>query len=116
MGRLHRYGMLSGDAYRLALAEPLPTHLYETPALAPHLLAEACVKRGGEVCRSYIDRHLQRQVNGIVERHTALLSRNYIYNVAVLVAHVPTGEVRAYVGNSAARPGAGVMRWILSAR
>lgn len=105
LGRLHRYGMLSGDAYRLALAEPLPTHLYETPALAPHLLAEACVKRGGEVCRSYIDRHLQRQVNGIVERHTALLSRNYIYNVAVLVAHVPTGEVRAYVGNSAARPG-----------
>ena len=42
-------------------------------------------------------------MNDIVERHVALLSQNYIYNVAVLVAHVPTGEVRAYVGNSTAR-------------
>ena len=103
--RLHEYGVIAGDAYRLALAEPLPEKVNETSSIAPHLLTRACQERPGTVCRSYIDYHLQRRVNEIVERHTAKWSGNYIYNMAVLVAHVPTGEVRAYVGNSAARPG-----------
>lgn len=105
--KLHRYGFLSDDTYTLALAEPLPQALYESRNLAPHLLMRADAERQGEVCPTYIDRHLQRQVNDIVERHAAMLSQNYIYNIAVLVAHVPTGEVRAYVGNSLPRPGSG---------
>ena len=28
-----------------------------------------------------------------------MLKHNHIYNAAVLVAHIPTGQVRAYVGN-----------------
>lgn len=103
--RLYRQGMMSGDAYSLALSEALPDKLYEIPVVAPHLLARACAEREGKLCRSYIEGRLQRKVNEIVERHTALLSQNYIYNIAVLVAHIPTGEVRAYVGNSAAREG-----------
>lgn len=103
--KMYRQGVFSEDAYRLALAEPLPQRLYEVPAIAPHLLARACREYEGKVCKSYIDGRLQRRVNEIVERHTALLSQNYIYNVAVLVAHIPTGEVRAYVGNSPARKG-----------
>ncbi len=102
--RLYRYGVMSEDSYILALAEPLPGCLFEQPSLAPHLLARAQKEVGGTVS-SFLDRYLQRQVNEIVERHAALLSQNYIYNIAVLVAHVPTGEVRAYVGNSAARTG-----------
>ncbi|MDE5610598.1 MAG: transglycosylase domain-containing protein, partial [Odoribacter sp.] len=102
---LHEYGLIADDAYRLALAEPLPEKVNETSSVAPHLLMRACQERPGTVCRSYIDLHLQRRVNEIVERHTTKLSGNYIYNMAVLVAHVPTGEVRAYVGNSVARPG-----------
>jgi len=49
--------------------------------------------------------HLQKQVNEIVARHSRLLSQNHIYNLAVLVAHVPSGEVRAYVANSPAQTG-----------
>lgn len=105
LSRLYHYGLFSEVAYRLALAEPLPEKMYDIPSLAPHLLARACKERSGTVCRSCIDARLQSRVNEIVERHTALLSQNYIYNMAVLVAHVPTGEVRAYVGNSAARKG-----------
>lgn len=103
--KLYGYGVISADACQLALAEPLPDKMYEVPLLAPHLLTRAYKEKPGEVCHSYIDARLQRRVNEIVERHTARLSANYIFNVAVLVAHIPTGEVRAYVGNSKARPG-----------
>jgi len=103
--RIYQYGLITSDAYQLALAEPLPEKMYETPLIAPHLLIRACREKTGTVCHSYIDAHLQRRVNEIVERHTVRLSANYIYNIAVLVAHVPTGEVRAYVGNSVAREG-----------
>lgn len=103
--KLVQQGVLSGDAYTLALSEPLPGKIYDVPAIAPHLLTRAYLEEEGTVCRTSIDGRLQRQVNEIVERHTALLSQNYIYNVAVLVAHIPTGEVRAYVGNSASRKG-----------
>ncbi len=102
--RLYRYGIISKSSYTLALAEPLPVHLFEKISLAPHLLALARKEKGGTVV-SCIDGWLQRQVNDIVERHTELLIQNYIYNVAVLVAHIPSGEVRAYVGNSPARMG-----------
>ncbi len=105
LDRLFQEGFLSEEAHILALAEPLPEELFEWPSAAPHLLAKACLERKGEVCLTNIDGRLQQRVNEIVERHAALLSQNYIYNLAVLVAHVPTGEVRAYVGNSAARPG-----------
>ncbi len=103
--KIFRQGMMSEDAYRLALAETLPEKLYDIPGLAPHLLTRACQDGEGKTFRSYIVKHLQQQVNDIVERHTNLLSQNYIYNVAVLVAHIPTGEVHAYVGNSVARKG-----------
>lgn len=103
--KLFLNGCLSRDAYELALAEPLPVRNFEVPSLAPHLLARACLEKEGEVCRTFIDSRLQKQVNDIVERHSVKLSQNYIYNIAVLVAHIPTGEVRAYVGNSACRKG-----------
>lgn len=103
--KLYDQGVMTEDAYTLALSEPLPDKLYDLPAIAPHLLTRACAEKEGEVYQTFIDARLQRQVNEIVERHTALLSQNYIYNMAVLVADVRTGEVRAYVGNSAPREG-----------
>lgn len=114
MAKLYREGVMSEDSYHLALAEPLPEKKFDIPTVAPHLLAKAYRERKGKVCPTYIDGRLQKKINEIVERHTALLSQNYIYNMAVLVAHVPTGEVRAYVGNSAPRKGSGEMTWILS--
>lgn len=103
--KMHAEGLLSSDDFQLALLEPLPEKLYDIPCITPHLLALACRERKGQECYSYIDRSLQQRVNAIVDRHCKLLSHNYIYNAAVLVAHIPTGEVRAYVGNSGALPG-----------
>lgn len=103
--KLYRWGEISEGTYRLALAEPLPEKMRSEECVTPHLLMRAFVERKGELCRSFIDRRLQKRVNEVVERHTELLSRNYIYNMAVMVAHVPSGEVVAYVGNSRERPG-----------
>ena len=105
LAKLYREGVMSEDSYHLALAEPLPEKKFDIPTVAPHLLAKAYREKKGKVCPTYIDGRLQKKINEIVERHTALLSQNYIYNMAVLVAHVPTGEVRAYGGNSAPRKG-----------
>lgn len=103
--KLYEEGMIPEENYRLALAEPLPGKMFDTPSVAPHLLSRAFTRYKGKVCHSYVDKRLQKQVNEIVERHAGVLSHNYIFNIAVLVAHIPTGEVRAYVGNSAARQG-----------
>ncbi len=103
--KLYEERIMSYDDYCLALTEPLPDRMYETSCITPHLLSRAYQERRGKVSRSFIDLNLQARVNEIVERHTGLLSHNYIYNAAVLVAHIPTGEVRAYVGNAPACPG-----------
>ena len=44
-------------------------------------------------------------MNAIVRRHVEALRHNHIHNAAVLVAHIPSGEVRAYVGNAPAGEG-----------
>lgn len=103
--RLLDHGVIGEEDYTLALAEPLPGKVLDIPCAAPHLLMRANLERPGKVTRANLDTHLQERVNKVVERHSGLLSHNYIYNAAVLVAHIPTGEVRAYVGNSPALPG-----------
>lgn len=102
---LYERGMMIQEDYDLAVTEPLPGKVYITESIAPHLLAQAGLIKKGQVCRSTIDGRLQKQVNEIVARHSAMLSHNLIFNAAVLVAHIPSGEVRAYVGNSPEREG-----------
>ncbi|MFR7809768.1 MAG: hypothetical protein ACLU4N_11095 [Butyricimonas faecihominis] len=59
---------------------------------------------------------MQEQVNGIVRRHIDVLKHNHIYNAAVLVVHIPTGQVRAYVGNGPKGVMTVEIKWILSLR
>lgn len=103
--QLHEAGYMPDDDYKLALTEPLPEKIYTVPNIAPHLLVNARLKNKGQACASYIDSRLQKRVNDIVQRHSERLSYNHVYNAAVLVAHIPTGEVRAYVGNTPSRNG-----------
>ncbi|WP_251623480.1 penicillin-binding protein 1C [Odoribacter lunatus] len=103
--KLYQKGWLNEEDYVLAIAEPLPEKTSSQTSIAPHLMTEAVLTRKGQICCSTIDSHLQEQVNEIVNRHSRLLSQNHIYNMAVLVAYVPTGEVKAYVGNASPLPG-----------
>ncbi len=103
--KLYRSNWIKEDDYRLALAEKVPERTCDMVCPVPHLLAQASLSRSGQICRSTIDRSLQEKVNEIVERHSRLLAHNQIFNMAVLVGHIPTGEIRAYVGNNKVRPG-----------
>lgn len=103
--KLYEKQWMHEEDYLLAVAEPLPEKISATENIAPHLMAEAALTQSGQTARSTIDRHLQKQVNEIVARHSRLLGQNHIYNLAVLVAHIPSGEVRAYAANSPAQAG-----------
>ncbi|WP_231932420.1 MULTISPECIES: penicillin-binding protein 1C [Butyricimonas] len=97
---LSETGYFGEDDLAVATAEPLPERIYSPECIAPHLLAKAYKQRRGQINPTFIDARLQERVNEIVARHIDVLKHNHIYNAAVLVAHIPTGEVRAYVGNS----------------
>lgn len=105
LGKLHKEGRIGEEDYKLALDEPVPGSVYYTEQTAPHLLIEADLNRKGQICRSSIDNRLQKRVNEIVGRYSRMSGANRIYNAAVLVAHIPSGEVRAYVGNAPVQPG-----------
>ena len=96
---LYEQGYFEQGDLEMAMAEPLPEQVYSPECVAPHLLARAYGQRRGKISQTFIDSRLQEQVNGIVRRHIDVLKHNHIYNAAVLVAHIPTGQVRAYVGN-----------------
>ena len=103
--RLRANGALGDAEFALALAEPLPPEPYELPRLAPQLVARfgAPAGKGGGEPRALttVDASLQRRVAEIVRRRSARLAAGGVYNAACLVARVGSGEVLAYVANSA---------------
>ncbi len=98
--RLRAIGKISESEYRLALLEPLPEKPHPLPNLAPHLL-QKCIAEGkkGQVIQSHIRSKVQKKVNFLLDNHAQLLRENGIYNGAIMVTSVETGEVLAYVGN-----------------
>lgn len=83
--------------YDLALSETLPGKPYALPQRAPHLLDRVSKSNAGKLYQSSIQLELQKQVNAISKAHYNVLSKNEIYNNAVLVLDVKTREVLAYV-------------------
>lgn len=93
----------------LAILEPLPGIPRQLPDMAPHLISRIYLERKKErkemkVIASTLDITLQKQVNKVVASLGKQLEAEGVYNTAVLVADVSTGNVLAYVGN---REGAG---------
>ena len=85
--------------FQLSVAEPLPDKVNPLPSLAYHLVEKAARENQGQRIRSTIDGNLQEKVTGLVGRHHQVLAANHIYNMAVVVSEVSSGEVKAYVGN-----------------
>jgi penicillin-binding protein 1C len=100
--RLHRSGAIDAETFRLACAEGLPEAPLPMPALTPHLLqrarAEVPPRRRGVVATTLVY-DWQRRAVAIAEDHRRRLAGNGVANLAVLVADVTDGTVRAYVGN-----------------
>ena len=98
--RLREKGFLSPTEYELACLEPLPDAPLALPNQAPHLLDRLAQRQPGTRLRTTLDGHLQRIAHEIVDRYAHTYSANHIYNLAVLIAEVETGQVLAYVGNA----------------
>ncbi|MCR9173802.1 MAG: penicillin-binding protein 1C [bacterium] len=98
--RLRKIGKMSESEYRMALLERLPEKPHPLPNLAPHLL-QKCIAEGkkGQVIRTNIRSKVQSKVNFLLDNHAQLLRENGIFNGAIMVTSVETGEVLAYVGN-----------------
>lgn len=101
--RLLRYlretGVLTEMDYDLALSEILPSEPLPLPQTAPHLVSWFYRQNEGEQVVSSVDKHLQEQVESILERWHASFVQNDIRNMAALVIDVHTNEVLAYCGN-----------------
>ncbi|MEM1217676.1 MAG: penicillin-binding protein 1C [Bacteroidota bacterium] len=89
---------LSGS---LAKEEPLPERPLPLPRNGFHLL-ERARRENTEAqsrIRSTLDKNLQTQVEQAAKFQLQRLKDNGIHNLAIIIAEVETGAVRAYVGN-----------------
>ncbi len=101
--RLLEIGELTPEDYEMAIIEPLPDRPLPLPRLAPHLLATFTQSgEKGKTIRCSLNSEVQQQTNQLLESHMTLLRENKIYNGAVLITSVETGEIVAYVGNAIA--------------
>lgn len=98
--RLHEQGALDASAYELAISEPLPQEPLPLPQIAPHLVSRFAQTHPGANSASTIDKSMQQQVEGLVERWNSEFMRSDIRNIAVLVIDVRSNQVVAYCGNT----------------
>lgn len=101
LGRLHEAGILNDLDFKLAKQETLPAAPRPMPELAGHLLQTLAKKHGaGAIYRTTLDTDLQRDVAGIVQRHSRKLNQEGVHNAAVMVVDNDSFNVLAYIGNS----------------
>ncbi len=101
LNRLHEVGEIDDLELQLAISEPLPDAPPTLPNLAPHLMDRVVSSsKKGTWVQSTVRRSLQEEVRRVVDIHHDRLKENEIYNAAVLVLEVETGNVLAYVGNT----------------
>ncbi|MDQ2658285.1 MAG: penicillin-binding protein 1C, partial [Bacteroidota bacterium] len=104
--KLSAQGKIDSLTCALGQQEPIPENPQPLPRLSRHLLER--IKKegfGGKKLTSTIDYALQQRVEESLQRHHERLKANQIYNGAVLVLDVQTGEVVAYAGNVASSGG-----------
>ena len=98
---LHDEGFIADEAYQLAITEPLPLKPLPLPQLAPHLLEKMILSgKKGQTIQSSLVASTQRSIQRSLELHSLVLKDNKVFNGAVIVTEVKTGEVVAYVGNT----------------
>ncbi len=106
LDKLNVQGKIDSLTCALGKQEPIPENPQPLPRLSRHLLERIKKEGFGEKkLTSTIDYALQQRVEESLQRHHERLKANQIYNGAVLVLEVQTGEVVAYAGNVASSGG-----------
>jgi penicillin-binding protein 1C len=102
LDKLKQAGLIDDVTCELAKSEVIPDQPAPLPRYARHLLQR--IARDGWAqtrVRSTLHSGIQRRVEQIIQDHHKQLVGNQIYNAAALVLDVETGDVLAYVGNTA---------------
>ncbi len=97
---LSREGIIDEMSCELAMEETLPIQPLPLPGEALHLVNRMSALNPGAVVTTNIEGNLQAKINETVARHSQSLQANGIFNAAVLVLEVKTGNVLAYIGNT----------------
>jgi penicillin-binding protein 1C len=103
--KLFKANKFDSLTYSLAIDEPLPEQPLPFPHHTPHLLWQSVTDGFGQQrLTTTISQDIQLKATEILNRHAQRLMANHVYNGAILVADVSTGNVVAYVGNTASSP------------
>lgn len=97
--RLHKKQTIDKLSYELAISEPLPEYPNPLPQIAPHLVTQLYLHKPGYYINSTIDKHLQMQSEGVLDRWNYEFSQNGINNIAAIIVDVKTNEIISYNGN-----------------
>lgn len=100
LARLHDKGEISDDDYSLAVEEPLIGNPYTMPQYAPHLVEYYNKTAHGKETTTHIDLALQQRVEESALRWSEELRLQNIYDMAIIVEEVSSGEIVAYCGNA----------------
>ncbi|MCK9399443.1 MAG: penicillin-binding protein 1C [Bacteroidales bacterium] len=101
LNKLMADGRIDEITCNLACDEPLPQDPLPLPNNARHFVARLTKQQGGEQIMSTIDAGLQEKVSAIARRNQPILAANQVFNAAIMVMDLNSGEVLAYLGNSA---------------
>ena len=86
--------------YELSLNEPLPRKVRPLPNIAPHLLQLVNNNYPSRLQTTTIDYELQKSNLQVLRNYAKNLQSNHIYNAAIIVVEVKTGNVLSYIGNT----------------
>jgi penicillin-binding protein 1C len=101
LDKLQKKGYIDKMTCDISKEEPLPEKPLRLPNIAPHLHHQIIKTNKGERVKTTIDKYLQEKTNEIIKNHNFQLKFNEIHNAAAIVIEVETGNILAYVGNTA---------------
>jgi len=100
--QLYDRGILDESTLELSLLEPLPQKPFPLPQTAHHLLSTLIKKQGkGKKYITTLHDELQTQSAQLIQYYLPQWQADQVHNAALMVVEVKTGNVLAYVGNTA---------------
>ncbi|MCQ2207071.1 MAG: penicillin-binding protein 1C [Paludibacteraceae bacterium] len=96
---LYAGGYIDKEEMELAKEEPLPDKPLPLPNSAPHLLEKLKKRYEGQSIHTTVNYSLQEEVQRMANMYSRQYAANLVNNMAIVVADVETGDVKAYVGN-----------------
>jgi penicillin-binding protein 1C len=98
--KLYKNGVIDSITFKLALLEDLPGKAMDLPNHTPHLTEWIRQSPHNNQTQTTINYNIQKEVNAQVMNHLKTWQSNQVYNAAVIVIDVSTGDVLAYTANS----------------